>query len=393
MIQLETKSMLSIQGMDGDTENTDKALGENALTSKWDWELNENEIRVECLWILGAAEACEHTAFVSSHPTNEKNENIIRGHGTRTMNSPRLAPGETYCTGVGINVVKPNEQGILHVGENGSVESNNLFWGENAQREVAQEWRKVMDRFLCLSDANFRFQAALEVARDKLRSETESMADAQPRSISQVRKDNNEMKQREAAELKQLDKLPANANVQGISYQGVLAGEAVVAIGWVANVGGMLKRGIHVTDALPVLDAVPGRPSAVASDFLQVQVLQNSTERIKLNKGETVIIPVSLVLTSTCSTALSVDVEALDTFFLKRHNTTSSNNSAVAQQGSSANAGTTASSELFSPNVPLKGVRWEGKLRHKNMLLQAFGTTTLQFMASVSRPGVFDLKK
>ena len=157
--------------------------------------------------------------------------------------------------------------------------------------------------------------------------------------------------------------------------------------------GGILKRGIHVTDALPVLDAVPSRPSAVASDFLQVQILQDRTERINLRKGETAIIPVSLVLVSTCSTALSVDVEALDTFALKRYNTTSANSSGAVQQGSSVNTGTTASSELFSPNVPLKGVRWEGKLRHKNILLDAFGTITLKFIASVSRPGVFDLKK
>lgn len=396
MIQLEMSSFLSTSTQASDASASDKSLIGNALTSKWDWELTDNDVRVECIWILGGAKTCEKVASVA-YAIDDTSSNIIDARCARTMNSPRLGAGETYCTGIAVEVIRQNEAGVSHIGGDGNIESKNLFWDANSQPEVVQEWKKVMDRFLCLSDANFRFQSALEIAREKFRQEAESLADAQPRSIASVRKGNQENKSCGAATVESVaaEFSPlTNTDVQGISDQGVQAGEVIIAIGWVAICGGLLKRGLHITDALPVLDAVASRPSVIASDFLQVQLQHDHKGTMTLPKGTNVIISVRLILSSTASRDLSVDVEAVDTFLLKRGNNTSTNqiSGSGGQQALGGSAAFTGN-DLFSPNVPVKGIRWEGKLRHKKLLLPAFGKTTLIFMAAISRPGVYDLKK
>lgn len=393
VIQLEMSSLLSSSPTVIMPSPTDSALSGNALTSKWDWELADNDVRIECIWMLGAAKACEEVA-IRIASTEDVTSNLLGAYGMRTMNSPRLSVGETFCTGVAVEVIKPNCKGVNHIGADGLIDSKNIFWGANSQPEVVQEWRKVINRFLGLSDANLRFQVALEAARDKLRRETESMVDAHPRSIAQVRKDNQgkEGKSNQSESSVALGQLKIN-DIQAISDQGVLAGEVIFAIGWVANCGGLLKRGIHVTDALPVFDAVPSRLSTVASEFLQVQVQHEPT--MKLRRGANIIVPVCLVLTSTASASLSVDIEAQDTFLLKRNNNTASSQAgSVPPSSQSGPAGPAfPGNDLFSPNVPVKGIRWEGKLKHKNVIVPPFGSVALKFMGAVSRPGVYDLKK
>lgn len=389
MIQLETSSQLSHREPDIDTAIADQVTGGNALVSKADMLLQDNEMRVECVWILGGAKACEHTPVLAavSSDISAGGQDLLDAHNGRVMYSPRLGAGDTYCTGVAVDLLKPDQQGVSHIRDDSRIDSKNMFWAVNTDKDVSQEWRKVIDRFLSLSDANLRFQDSLESAREKFRNEHSELGDAAPRTISQVRKDNQENKDRGNIVKDGHAPSPNDLGVQGISDQGVLAGEVIMAIGWVAHCGGSLRRGIHITDALPVLDAVPSRPSSVAADFVMVQI-HREHETIKLRRGDTAVIPVTLALTSTSSTDLIVDIEAMDTFLLKRGNNATSQGANSAAQNASG-----VGNDIFSPNVPVKGIKWEGKLRYKSITLPAFDTVSLKFMAIVTRPGLYDLKK
>lgn len=364
-------------------------LANNNLLITCDFELAENEIRVECIWLLGAAKAAiDIKAFSGSG-----NQSAIGPNGTRIMNPPCFKPSESYCTGIVVDVPGPNEAGAIH--NLGNEEMTNLFWGISPVGVVGEEWRKVLDRFLNLSDSNIRFQAQLETARAKLLGEQASMADAAPRTISQVRKDNQDNKCRESSEgVVDMPALLNSTDVQWISDQGVIAGEVIVAFGWVCRHGGVIRRGVHVSDALPVLGAVPSRPSVLASDFVSVRINHGGQNDLKLPASGPLVVPVMVELRSTANVSLSVDVDALDTFVLKRIGVVATGQ-AAPEGATQAASGSTAFSgnELFSPVVPVKGIRWEGKLRYKNLKISPFEVSTLQFAAVITRTGVFDLKK
>ena len=391
LIQLEISSNMSVP-TENLVDHSDEALTHNALCSKLDSDLEENKMRVECLWVLGGAKACNQACrLLSCGNTGEQSSTCIPN--ARVMRVPLLDYGETYCTGVAVDVIKPDQEGVRHFGDEGIVDSTNVFWGLDIENAAATEWMKVIDRFLSLADANSRFQVSLALAREKFRGMQESLEDSAPRTISQVRKDKNKDRQ-QTDETNLSDLAPASntIGVQGISDQGVLSGEVILAVGWVANCGGVLRRGIHVAEALSIVEAVPSRPSAVASDFVTIQVTYSQKENMKLRKGQSLLVPVTLVISSSASVELSLNVEATDTFVLKRGANVTQNNG--TSSGSHGNVGSAYSgSDLFSPNIPVKGIRWEGKVRHKNVPLPPFGSTTIKFNAVVTRPGLYDLKK
>ena len=154
-----------------------------------------------------------------------------------------------------------------------------------------------------------------------------------------------------------------------------------------------------MTSALPIHSAVPTRPSPLASDYVSVVV--HHDQRIKLPSAtrggsrEAAVVPVTVKFMSTASIPLLIDIEAIESFVLKRSGTAGPNSSGTSS-ASLANAAfvdDAFSSSDSVPILPVKGIRWEGKLKHKGIEVAPFGSQTTEFLAVITRSGIFDLKR
>jgi hypothetical protein len=345
--------------------------------------VDEEECQVEAVWVLGSAKVLQLSPSSVLSGPNEIDLQPIKSN-------------EVGSVVMKVLVTDPLSPGVDH--EDKEL-SQNLYWGINSSGLLAKEWRQVIERFVCLSDTNIRFQIELEAARAKVRTEQEALAGAQPRSISQVRRDNQSKGGSGAEDDSALNATDPNvvfkrshAGLQWISDQGVIAGEIIVAVAWACRWKGSIRRGLHITSALPLHRAVPTRPSSIASDYVSVHVRHDEVVQLK-GPEEAAVVKVMVELRSCASVALYSNLEALDSFLLHHHGShhSSKKTSSLPMPAPFKDAGVLTVEP--APALPLKGVRWEGKIIHKNVNIPPMGSVSIPFYAVVSRPGVYDLRR
>lgn len=344
--------------------------------------VEEEECQVEAVWVLGSAKVLQLSPSSVLSAPNEIDLQPIKSN-------------EVGSVVMKVEVTDPWSQGVVH--EDKEL-SQNLYWGINSSGLLAKEWRQVIERFLCLSDTNMRFQIELEAARAKVRAEQEALAGAAPRSISQVRRDNQSKGGSGPDDGTTLGGTDprivfqrSHAGVQWISDQGVVAGEMIVAVAWVCRWKGSIRRGLHITSALPLRRAVPARPSSIASDYVAVHLYHDEVVELK-GPEEVTVVKVTLELRSSASVALYSNIEALDSFLLHQHGHHPFKKGTHAPLPVPMKDGVPLAIEP-APQLALKGVRWEGKLIHKNISIAPMGSVSIPFLAVITRPGVYDLRR
>jgi hypothetical protein len=379
----ENKSIPSFQALEDDTCVTCPAA---LIESSQDGILisvEEEECQIEAVWVLGSAKVLQLSPSAVLSGPNEIDLQPIKSN-------------EVGSVVMKVQVTDPWSPGVVH--EDKEL-TQNLYWGINSSGPLAKEWRQVIERFLCLSDTNIRFQIELEAARAKVRAEQEALAGAQPRSISQVRRDNQSKGGSDSEDDAALNAADPNvvfkrshAGVQWISDQGVIAGEMIVAVAWACRWKGSIRRGLHITSSLPLRRAVPARPSSIASDYVTVHVHHDEVVQLK-GLEEAAVVKVVVELRSCASVALYSNLEALDSFLIHQHghHHQSKKTATLPLQAPSKDA--IALTVEPAPLLPLKGVRWEGKIIHKNVSIPPMGSVSIPFYAVVSRPGVYDLRR
>ena len=365
--------------------------------------LSENVIQVECIWLLGA---------VRSEP-----QSVLIGKSLQTKVVLPLNTAETISIGLAVDALGPQDAGVISLHDNlFDKPVENFYWAVEPSPTLSSEWKEVIERFICLSDFNSKFQGQLVKSRMKMREEQALSVDAVPRTISQVRKDNKE-KQKDISNISSLSGFQepksdgmyseVSKRVQEISNQCVIQGELMVAVGWMCKYRGVIRRSVHISLPIPIHRAVPSRPSVVAANYVSAVVVHK--QRINLSspstdtKGENngsvnTVVLVSIEFRSTASVDLNIDVEAIDSFALKRSSVMnlvsgSGNSPLVSSISPVASNDDAFSSTEYAPNLPVKGIRWDGKLKYRGIVLPAFESTVVQFMAVASRPGMYDLNR
>ncbi len=158
-----------------------------------------------------------------------------------------------------------------------------------------------------------------------------------------------------------------------------------------AAVSPLLERGasplpvpqIPVSTHNPSESAYEGR---CAVDFLLVSLTHTARATLNSQSADSscllgCMVPVTMVCKNIGDQAILLIVEGLDSqsHFANEHLASSSN--------------PTATSKGLIPQVACSGFRWQGKTKYSDVILQPHSEVTLTFLAFLTHPGVYDLKK
>lgn len=261
----------------------------------------------------------------------------------------------------------------------------------------------ILEKFTYISFCSHRLCNEMGKARVKIRQAELSGVDAQPRTISQVRKDRTMQRSNSeyVAEEKVTQDDDGTAETRSlldvIINSEIRKGGATVAVAWLCHWRGQVHHGLSIlhhqhlhkstglmNDSSSAVAPPPIRPKSTnsmvpiltlagSSDFLSVGFQHPHKVEWDFSKGRCPVnVEVGLHSTSPTRTML-VSVEALEWIDISsaRQNSTSPRRK----------------------RPPLKGLHWEGKSRFVDVELAPLATVRLPFLALISRRGVYDVKR
>jgi hypothetical protein len=266
----------------------------------------------------------------------------------------------------------------------------------------ASAMQTIFEKFTFISFCSHRLRTEMGKARVKIRQAELSGQDAQPRTISQVRKDNKSLRSNsdyieEKTSQDEDEDAEARSLMDVIINSEIRKGEVTVAVAWLCHWRGQVHHGLSVlhhqhlhkstglvNDSSFAVAPPPIRQKSLNSmaptstiagsgDFLSVGFQHPHKVEWDFSKGRCPVnVEVGLHSTSPTRTML-VSVEALEWVDISsaRQNSTSPRRK----------------------RPPLKGLHWEGKSRFVDVELAPFAMVRLPFLALISRRGVYDVKR
>ena len=276
--------------------------------------------------------------------------------------------------------------------------------------DTASAMQHVFEMFTYTSFCSQRLRKEMDSARVKIRQAELNGIDAQPRTISQVRKDRSlnrsstDLLSDDKATLARSVEIKAKSIIDVIMSKEMRTGQATVAVAWVCHWQGRVHHGIsmqhhqHLHKSTGLVSdgsgsagaSLPAPPrkkaplllspsnkllssSVGTGEFLSVGFMHPHSVVWDFADGRCPV-NVELGLHSTsASRTMLVSVEALEWIDIR-------------QQQSQ-----TTSTRRKRP--PVKGLHWEGKSRYVDVEVKPLATLRLPFLALISRRGVYDVKR
>lgn len=338
------------------TLHTSATLEENTDTGYMS-HLEEGSCCVEGIMMLGGA--------MHSHVVHGMNVKDSSGNSSTPL---RGAEKMSVC--IPIDQVKSNE-----------VNSKSDHW----LLKTVETHTALLDVFSVLSFNNVITEEELKECRLREKERQMMGADVAPRTIAQVRRDNRrlqmtsvinvaELTDEESADNAELDLLQNGLlkQVQKVDTFESIRQNITLGIAWVYRIDGKLRHGLHLIhrQSLSPADA----SDINAAEKLSVGMVHAEQCEWDFSAGHAPI-DVCVELKSLSVSHLCVSIEALDWIDINSDSMQSSAGNPTRRKH------------------PARGLRWEGKSRFVDIDLPPHSTVRLPFLALVTQPGIYDMKR